>query len=62
MPDPVNVWSEHPNMPSGIVFDHHEHGLGTKKCGVRWMQKKAQQLKKAQRIVIVGGGALGVRE
>ncbi|GFZ45687.1 hypothetical protein JCM24511_03416 [Saitozyma sp. JCM 24511] len=61
MPDPVNVWSEHPNMPSGIVFDHHEHGLGTKKCGVRWMQKKAQQLKKAQRIVIVGGGALGIQ-
>ena len=61
MPDPVNVWSEHPNMPKGIVHDHYERGLGTKRGGIRWMQKKAEQLQNANRIVIVGGGALGIR-
>lgn len=62
MPDPVNVWSEHPNMPQDIVHDHRERGLGTKRGGIRWMQRKAEHLRRAQRIVIVGGGALGIRQ
>lgn len=62
MPDPVNVWSEHPNMPQDIVHDHRERGLGTKRGGIRWMQRKAEHLRRAQRIVIVGGGALGIRK
>ncbi len=62
MPDPVNVWGEHANLPSGIVRDQHERGLGTKRGGVRWMERKAEQLRRARRIVIVGGGALGIRK
>lgn len=62
MPDPVNVWREHPNMPREITHDCHERGLGTKKGAVRWMEMKSEQLKGAKRICIVGGGALGIRK
>jgi len=62
MPDPVNVWSEHPNLPCGIGGEYRERGLGSKKGGVRWMRNKADQLREAQSILIVGGGALGIRE
>lgn len=61
MPDPVNVWREHPNLPSEVIHDEHEPGLGTKRGGVRWMERKAEDVKQARRIVIVGGGALGIR-
>jgi NADH dehydrogenase FAD-containing subunit len=62
MPDPCNVWSEHPNLPPGIDNDEHLTGKGSKKCGVTWMAQKAKDRKEAKRILIVGGGALGIRE
>jgi hypothetical protein len=62
MPDPVNVWEEHAGLPEGVAGDHTERGLGSKKGGVRWMERKAEYFKKAGRVVIVGGGALGIRE
>lgn len=61
LPDPTNPWSEHPNMPEGVVHDHVECGLGSKKWGVRWMEQRAERLKAAPRIVVVGGGALGIQ-
>jgi NADH dehydrogenase FAD-containing subunit len=62
LPDPTNPWSEHPNIPQEVVHDHVQNGLGSKKWGVRWMEKKAKTFEKADRIVIVGAGALGIRE
>ena len=64
MPNPVNVWNEFPIAPMRNVIRacNYEHGLGTKKGGMRWMERKAIQLSKAQRVLIVGGGALGIRE
>lgn len=62
MPDPCNVWSEHPNLPPGIDNDEHLKGLGSKKCGITWMEQKAQDRREAKRILIVGGGALGIRK
>ena len=62
LPDPTNPWSEHPNIPLEVVHDHTEHGLGSKRWGIKWMEQRAENLKKAQRIVIVGAGALGIRE
>ena len=62
LPDPTNPWSEHPNIPQEVVHDHIQHGLGSKKWGVKWMEKKAKTFEKADRIVIVGAGALGIRE
>jgi hypothetical protein len=62
MPDPVNVWEEHAGLPDGVAGDHAERGLGSKKGGVRWMQRKAESFERAKRVIIVGGGALGIRE
>lgn len=62
MPDPCNVWNEHPNMPTGVASGMPALAPGSKKGGMRWMKFKASQLEKAERIVIVGGGALGIRE
>jgi len=62
MPDPCNVWSEHPNLPPGIDNDEHLRGKGSKKCGVTWMEEKAKDRRDAKRVLIVGGGALGIRQ
>lgn len=62
LPDPTNPWSEHPNIPQEVVHDHIQHGLGSKKWGIKWMEKKAKTFEKADRIVIVGAGALGIRK
>jgi hypothetical protein len=66
MPDPVNVWSrpeeELETSSFGVFHDHEEKLAGGKRSGVRWMASKAGTLKKAQRICIVGAGALGIRE
>jgi hypothetical protein len=62
MPDPCNVWSEHPNLPPGIDNDEHLRGKGSKKCGVTWMEERARDRKEAKRVLIVGGGALGIRQ
>ena len=61
MPDPVNVWREHPNLPIGDR-EERERGLGGKRCGIRWLEGKSRDLKKAKSIVVVGGGALGIRQ
>lgn len=64
LPDPSNVWNEHPgnNPPKEVVHDHVEHGLGSKRHGVKWMQHRGEMYEKAGKILIVGGGALGIRE
>ena len=62
MPDPCNVWSEHPNLPPGIDNDEHLRGKGSKKCGVTWMEERARDRKEAKRVLVVGGGALGIRQ
>lgn len=59
LPDPCNVWKP------AYGADTPGDGLlsvGSKKCGIRFMQKMADQLKLASRILIVGAGALGIRE
>lgn len=35
---------------------------GSKRSGVRFMERKSESIKAAERILIVGGGALGIRE
>lgn len=58
LPDPVNVWK--PAYGTATPEDS-ELSPGSKRCGVRFMEKQASQMKKADRILIVGGGALGIR-
>ncbi|WVQ78398.1 hypothetical protein IAT38_000484 [Cryptococcus sp. DSM 104549] len=55
LPDPVNVWAKLDEDYKG-----DERKLGTKKCGLRFMAKQDEKFKKSDRILIVGGGALGI--
>lgn len=49
MPQPINVWS-------------HPRTQGTKLQGTEWLQTRQKAIKAARSVLIVGGGALGVRE
>jgi hypothetical protein len=43
---------------------HHKHaqGAGTLEYGLDWMKERSEMIAKAKRIVVLGGGALGIRE
>lgn len=49
MPQPINVWSR-------------SDADGTKPQGVEWMQERQAAIAAAQSVLVIGGGALGVRE
>lgn len=53
MPDPVNVWQDSHLHERGVV-------LGSKKAGLKFMRSQGDKFKEADRILIVGGGALGI--
>lgn len=57
MPDPVNVWSKHRSVPQESAS-----ATGSKLAGIQWMRAKSEQLRRANRIIVVGGGALGIRQ
>jgi pyruvate/2-oxoglutarate dehydrogenase complex dihydrolipoamide dehydrogenase (E3) component len=50
LPAPCDVWG-------GVTA-----GRGSKLGGIRWMEGQGEVLAGTQRILIVGGGALGIRE
>lgn len=54
LPAPCDVWGEYgrTQLP----------GRGTKAGGLNWMNTRGELLAKAERIVLVGAGALGIRE
>ncbi|KAK8869685.1 hypothetical protein IAR55_000253 [Kwoniella newhampshirensis] len=56
MPDPVNVWQDTLSTADG----ENNVVLGTKKAGLKFMESQGEKFKKADRILIVGGGALGI--
>ncbi|WWD16049.1 hypothetical protein CI109_100474 [Kwoniella shandongensis] len=53
MPDPVNVWQDSHLHEEGVV-------LGSKKAGLKFMKSQGEKFKSADRILVVGGGALGI--
>lgn len=55
LPDPVNVWQPIDESAVG-----EERKPGTKKRGLRFMELQKEKFKQADRILIVGGGALGI--
>lgn len=56
LPSPCDVWGEYGR--------EQEQGRGTKDGGRAWMEKRGATLaqEKVQRVVLVGAGALGIRE
>ncbi|WWC89738.1 uncharacterized protein L201_004663 [Kwoniella dendrophila CBS 6074] len=64
MPSPVNVWSKVLDLKGNEnqkPEDELENISGTKKHGVKWMENSAEKLKKAQHVVVVGAGAMGIQ-
>lgn len=58
LPSPVDTGAKTEEMR----IDGEDLPLGCKKRGVAFMQERAEMLRKAERIIAVGGGALGIRE
>lgn len=58
LPDPVNVWQPLSGQPR-VTGD--ERKLGNKKRGLKFMAIQSEKFKAAGRILIVGGGALGIQ-
>ncbi len=45
-----------------LVKHDHVRGAGTRDQGLEWMHGRAEMIERARRVVILGGGALGIRE
>lgn len=52
LPAPCDVWGE----PEGV------QGRGSKRGGTQWMAEHGRTIEEAGRILVVGAGALGIRE
>lgn len=57
LPSPVDVWGIE---ASGLSIEGSP--MGCKKRGVRYMHQRAETMKKAKSVLVVGGGALGIRQ
>lgn len=52
-PEPINLWD--------TVHSGSRPANGTKQAGIEWLKNAQKRVKDAQNILIVGGGALGIR-
>lgn len=57
LPSPVDVWGIE---ASGLSIEGVPMGCKTR--GVGYMQQRAETMKRAKSVLVVGGGALGIRE
>jgi hypothetical protein len=57
LPSPVDVWGEESSSQQldGVP-------MGCKKRGVGYMHQRAETMKRAKSVLVVGGGALGIRK
>lgn len=53
LPAPCDVWSEQ-LLKGGAT-------RGSKAHGMEWMMRRVEKVKLANRVVVIGGGALGIR-
>lgn len=56
LPAPINLWSAFEGMDSTLLE------CGTKKGGIEWLRRFRAVIQEAASVLVVGGGALGVRE
>ena len=61
LPSPINLWGPvaDEDVENADVLDV---ARGTKEGGVAWLKKFQKRVERASSILVVGGGALGVRE
>ena len=57
LPSPVDVWGEE---SSGLQLKGVP--MGCKKRGVGYMHQRAETMRRAKSVLVVGGGALGIRK
>jgi hypothetical protein len=67
LPAPINLWTR-PSEAGLNGDDTNDENLlapqvqkGTKKEGVSWMQSSQERIARAESVLVVGGGALGIR-
>lgn len=65
LPSPINTWSipsSKLDQETNTILQEDKRGYwGGKKRGVRWLRESQDRIAKAQSILIIGGGALGVQ-
>jgi len=59
LPSPVDVWGEESSRQQ---LQSVPIPMGAKKRGVRYMHQRGETMKRAKSVLVVGGGALGIRE
>lgn len=57
-PAPLNLWASGGDDESVMVAPYG----GTKAEGIEWMKRNQERIKKAGSVLVVGGGALGIRK
>ena len=55
---PLNLWASRSDDESVMIAPYG----GTKAEGIEWMKRNQERIKKAGSVLVVGGGALGIRE
>jgi hypothetical protein len=67
LPAPIDVWSTPEDLSNDGKLNVHENAIvppaktGTKAEGIAWMQASQQRIARAPSVLVVGGGALGIR-
>lgn len=72
LPTPIDLWSAEENILAsvpevsskpevGLITEKIEYG-GTKREAIDWLKRCQERIKNAGSILVVGGGALGIRE
>ncbi|WVR05319.1 hypothetical protein IAU60_002333 [Kwoniella sp. DSM 27419] len=63
IPSPVNVWTHIANKNGSSSGEAHQEAevFGSKKYTVKWLDASCAKLEKAQTILCVGGGAMGIQ-
>jgi NADH dehydrogenase FAD-containing subunit len=56
LPSPVDVWGE-----ESSALNMEGVPMGCKKRGVGYMQRRSDTMARAKSVMVVGGGALGIR-
>ena len=61
LPSPINLWGPvaDEDVEKADVLDVSR---GTKEGGIAWLKKFQKRVERASSVLVVGGGALGIRE
>jgi apoptosis-inducing factor 2 len=73
LPDPINVWTENSTAFAGADEQNERSSQGqerqvevlvpgSKANGIAWLKRHQEVVKDASSVLVVGGGALGIRE